>query len=264
MTPAQQRTKYGFWVWQAGGDDALPAGFVDTVVLMQGSKLAESVELPDYYRQPTMPYIVTGVAATDAAAAKILDDEQSFFPWTAGPPMLAVDGRLLQYILGQWSQKIEDNMALVEEIESRAGAMAPTIGAAKRTMYNLLGNLLRETMQVVEVAHSYGVPLWSQISSEIPESGGGFMPTYVKMPSIYLEDWAALYVDSERMANDAMYTATNQEPTGVVIDYAAMLSETEGKRTNTVPIIIGITAIGMTTVGMFLAVTTGVVGRRAP
>lgn len=247
LESSQQRVAYGFTSWVAEeGAAKLPPEFVETVVHMGG-------ELPPYYSGPAPQYILTGTMITDRAAAEILDSAEPMFPWITGPPVIAVDGRMITFLYSHWAESIDGGLIQLEDMMDGFVGVRAEIRRAHDALVAKLTALIKDTQAVVDTAEASGVPLWSQIME-----GGAFVPTYVMTDATLLEDWAQLYIDAQNLVIDAQASLLSNQAEGLVAEYAAMSTSTfDPKRPINGPMLVGWAALGLTAFGIYMAVVSG-------
>ena len=235
-----QRSMWGFYSWWAGDpDDPFPEEFVQMALLM-------GAELPDYFRKAQ--FITAGQIVTAKGAAAIYEGEA--FPWTTSVPMVALDGRLMKFIVSKWGLDIQARFGQLQALAEQAETdevYGPIVYGHNAMLDDHLMNL--SIMQaLVQEALDVGVPT--------PSGTYGEMPMFVMVPATVIEDWAIMLLESAAFVVDARSSIEAGEPIGLV---ATLESEAQAEARGGVrgPVLVGIAAIGLTVFGMFMAVRTG-------
>jgi hypothetical protein len=249
-----QRSQWGFYSWWLGRpDEPFPEEFV-AMAAMMGAKL------PPYFSGAS--FITTGQIITADGAEAILGGES--FPWTDRVPMVALDGRLLEFVASKWALDVQVDLGQVHELV--VGISDTRIAAAVTYGHNALLEELYYDLSVVDAlvseAVSAGVPIWRDVNPHVSDEAGGSMPVYVMVPATVLEDWARIREESAALVEDTMGSVAEGSLVGIVSTF-----ETEAKardiqeRVLSGPAMVGIAAIGLTAFAMFMAVRTGRVSR---
>lgn len=251
MATSLDKVRYGFEIWKAADPmPDLPPAFVVTIERMGGD--VEGQVVPSYYLAPE--YILTGLIMTDEAAARILDEAAPLFPWVSGPPFLAVDGRILQYLMTTVLEAVDASLGTVASLDP--GELEASIRHAHDQIAGKLLAVVQETQAGIDTAEAVGVPLWSMLKASLPEAQGGLVPTYVMLPSTVLEQWAQVYVESGLLMHDAQASILSGAPQGLVAEYEKTRTPSMGERLSG-PVILGVAACGLAVFGMVVAVWTG-------
>lgn len=258
-----ERATYGFSIWVgAEGAPPLPDSFIDTIIAMTGPVEAEELEIPSYFRGPPPTYILTGSIMTDRAASELASMEMPLLPWTDKVPMVAVDGRMVQFMMTTWGEKIEAHLTEIEAMLGEGGPLAGILYAAFNNYISEYKFLINETSRLVDAANVAGVPIWQQVHALVGGASGMFMPTYVMMPATVIEAWALMYLDAGELQGAVQLSLMNGEPEELVLYYANEVTQTSQRGKVSGPMLVGIAALGMTAVGMYVAVRTGATGQK--
>jgi hypothetical protein len=84
------------------------------------------------------------------------------------------------------------------------------------------------------------------------------------MPATVLEAWAILYLDAAELEQSVRLSIDNQVANDLVEYYAGAFVADESRGKVGGPLLVGIAALAVTTLGMFLAVYTGAVSKPRP
>jgi len=245
-----QRARYGFEVWWGYdpevGELPLPDLFIDMLIQMHVEAGAPAeVELPPYFKG--VEYILTGNSITPLAAQDIYNDE--LLAWSAGPPLVAVDGRILAKLHEDWILYIEERLDALASAVHAADASDVSLGLTTGygTLNDLYATTVLETNSVTQNAYDIGTPTYPD----------GY-PMYVVMPEPLLYAWAQLYIESQQLLVDAVASKESGEATGLIQQYFEVAKAAPHEKPGiSGPAIIGIAAIGLAAVGMVAAIWTG-------